>query len=98
MSGAGYVSGPQQCMLRVLDELGRHPCTYRSVAELAGALDASRDQVFRCLRNLEHAGWAEQAGTARWRLTPTITKISERVRLEIHKLHTHYLNQETSHD
>lgn len=88
-----YTSTSQQVLLRVIEALGATPLHPQSLALLGratGLTDASRDQVFRALKNLEQAGFAEQRGDG-WLLTPKVTQIAERTRLAIHALHHAYL-------
>lgn len=86
MSGpeAGYVSAPAQLLLRVIEELSLRPLEPSSAASIVENLgESSRDQVFRSLKNLEHAGWAEQTPAGLWRLTDRPTLMAERVRLAL---------------
>lgn len=92
-----YTSTSQQVLLRVIEALGGaplHPQSLRLLRQAPGLTDASRDQVFRALKNLEWAGFAEQRNDG-WLLTPKVTQIAERTRLAIHALHHTYL--EPSH-
>ena len=92
----GYRSSSQQVLLRVLDALAERPLNGLPLAEVVSRLgaSASRDQVYRALKNLELAGWAEMSGDA-WRLTPRLTRASERVRVAIGDLHRRYLEAES---
>ena len=92
-----YRSTSQQVLLRVLDALAERPFNGLPLADVVSRLgtSASRDQVYRALKNLELAGWAELSGDA-WRLTPHLTRASERVRVAIADLHRRYLEQEES--
>ena len=93
-----YRSTSQQVLLQVLDALVERPFNGLPLAEVVSRLgaSASRDQVYRALKNLELAGWAELAGDAAWRLTPHLTRASERVRVSIADLHRRYLEKEES--
>ena len=95
---AEYVSSSQQTLLRVIDVLARQPLRGMAMAEVFDLVNqhavVSRDQVFRALRNLELAGWAEQERAGDWRLTPKLTFISERCRLAISDLHRTYLGDQ----
>ena len=93
MSDETYISASQQVLLRVIEALGATPLQPQSLNLLrraTGLTDASRDQVFRALKNLEWAGFAERTPGG-WRLTPKVTQISERIRRAIHDLHHTYL-------
>lgn len=88
---ANYVSRGQQALLKVQRALALNPLEGRSVQAIADATEGvSRDQVFRALKNLEHAGNAEQ-GPAGWRPTPQAAFLAERVRLALADLHNLYL-------
>lgn len=88
-----YTSNSQQVLLRVIEALGAtplHPQSLQLLRQAPGLTDASRDQVFRALKNLEWAGFAEQRNDG-WLLTPKVTQIAERTRLAIHALHQRYM-------
>ena len=87
-----YRSANQQILLEVVEVLSRQPFEPTPLARLAKQVHASRDPVFRAVKNLELAGWAEQTPGGGWRLTPLITRISERTRLAIADLHRTYLS------
>lgn len=89
-----YRSSSQQVLLQVVDALAERPLNGLPLADVVTRLgrSASRDQVYRALKNLELAGWAEAAGEA-WRLTPRLTRASERVRVAIADLHRRYLEE-----
>ena len=87
-----YRSSSQQVLLQVLDALADRPLHGIPLAEVVTRLEhgASRDRVYRALKNLELAGWAEVSDGA-WRLTSHVTRASERVRVAIGDLHRRYL-------
>ena len=93
---AKYTSSSQQTLLSVVEVLACQPLRGMSLAEvLDGAKHSSsapsRDQIFRALKNLAEAGWAEQERSGDWRLTPKLAFVSERCRLAIGDLHRTYL-------
>ena len=94
MTGTDYTSTSQQTLMAVVDGLARHPLHARPVTELATDLHLPRAGVYRALRNLESADWAEQT-PAGWRLAPGICRISERFRRALADLHHHYLADTT---
>ncbi len=89
MSKPDYLSSSQQTLIKVATALSQDPLTPKAPAQLVTD-DLSRDQVFRALKNLEAAGWAEQVADA-WRISGRLTHISERVRVAIADVHHHYL-------
>ena len=90
VNGADYTSTSQQRLLSVLEYLAATPFTAFRVDEIAKELGESRNAVFRDLKNLELAGFAENHGSA-WRVSPKITRFSEAVRLTLADLHQKYL-------
>ncbi len=86
-----YTNTSQQTLLGVLEALAARPFDGETLARLVDRVAASRDQCFRAAKNLELAGWAEQAPGGAWRLTPRAAQLSERVRLAIADLHRSYL-------
>lgn len=95
-----YTSSGQQMLLRVIEALAVDPLTPAPVSRVletvngrgrAGAAAATRDQVFRALKNLALADWAGEVPDAGWRLTPRAVRISERFRLAIVDAHRTYL-------
>lgn len=85
-----YVSPASQALLAVVAALARRPLEPRTVASLAAQIGSPRDRVFRALRNLEEAEWAEPLPGG-WRLAPGIVRISERYRLALVDAHRRYL-------
>lgn len=85
-----YTNDSQQLVMRVLDALALHPLKPQSLKELMAHTGASRDQVFRAAWNLEAAGYVERSGND-YVLSPRITSIAERYRLEIARLSARYL-------
>ena len=91
-NNCAYTNKSQQTLIKVIDALAVLPLQGRTLGVLQASVDgASRDQVFRALKNLEAAGWAEQAGEF-WRVTPAITRLSEQVRIGISVIHHTYLH------
>ena len=86
-----YRSSSQQTLLAVLEALieGDEPFAGRELQLLIGERD--RTAVYRALKNLELAGWAEQAPGGVWRCTPRIGRLSERVRRALQDLGTAWL-------
>lgn len=87
---ADYLSEPQQVVLALIEALAASFPNARRVAELQGHTGYSRDQVYRGLKNLESAGWAECLD-AGWMLSSHATHLSDRVRLTLARLHHTYL-------
>jgi len=85
-----YTNDSQQLVTRVLDALALHPLQPQSLKALIEHTDASRDQVFRAAWNLEAAGYVEHSGND-YILSPRLTSIAERYRLEIASLAARYL-------
>ena len=96
MTGAGesngnaYLSTSQQRLLRVLGHLAAHPLESFTVSALAEALGESKNAIFRDLQNLQAAVWVESRDGS-WRISPTLTRFSERLRVDIAALHNTYL-------
>ena len=90
MSEDKYHSASQSLLLRVVARMAAAPLDQHTLAALVSDLGGSRDQVYRALRNLEAAGWAEQRDNG-WRLGAGITRISERVRVALADTHERYL-------
>lgn len=91
-----YESNGQQVLLAVVEALARNPLAPAPVSRLVEMVNgrgraATRDQVFRALRNLEIADWAAEIPESGWRLTPRAVQLSERFRLAIADLHRQYL-------
>ncbi|MDE2690195.1 MAG: hypothetical protein OXI49_06730 [Acidobacteriota bacterium] len=85
-----YISQASQVLLAVVAALGRQPLEPQTVASLSSQLGSSRDQVFRALKNMEAADWAERLQSG-WRLSPEIVRISERYRLALADAGHNYL-------
>ena len=88
-----YISASQQRLLAVLAALADRPLESFDPASLARATGASYNAVFRDLKNLEAAGWAEQC-LGGWRIAPKLTRFSEGLRLQIAALHHTYLGDQ----
>ena len=88
-----YTNDSQQRVFAAVEALSRRLFDGLTADELTELLDTPRDQVYRTLRNLGEAGWAEQGPGGRWRLTPKMTALAERVRIAIADLHRTYLGE-----
>ena len=86
-----YTNTSQQLLISITRELAHLPLEPRSIEDLMAATGASRDKVFRTLKNLEAGDWAVQLSGGGWRLAPNISRISERMRLAVANLHHQYL-------
>ena len=85
-----YANQSQQLLIKLTETLAVDPLRAQSPAQLIELTGASRDQIYRALKNLELGGWAE-ASTDGWRLSPRVTQFSERLRCAIAELHHLYL-------
>ena len=90
MTMTNYTNKSQQLLMQVIDILSDAPLRSASLADLVERTGAGRDQAFRAAKNLEIYGWAEMTVEG-WRLTPRLTQLSERVRLDIALIHHTYL-------
>ena len=83
----------QQRLIEVFEALLDEPLYGVGATELAGRVESSQPQVFRTLKNLELAGWAEQTpmGTT-WRVTRRATQAAERLRRTLADIHHQYLD------
>jgi len=87
---ADYTNDSQQNLLAILTFLGHSPLEAKTLAEVETFTGLSKDQAFRTLWNLEHAGWVEKSGQG-YRLAPRLTEFSERLRRDIAELADRYL-------
>lgn len=85
-----YTSQSQQLVLALVEHLAGQPLAGFAIGDLVAVTGKTRDQVFRALKNLEAAGWAEEYH-GQWALSPRITQLSDQVRLAIARLHERYL-------
>jgi DNA-binding IclR family transcriptional regulator len=90
---AQYLSDPVQVALGLQTALLAAWPQPRSIAELVQHTGASRDQVYRGLVNLEHAGCAEETTTG-WLIGERVTGAAERIRRQTVGLLTRYLPQD----
>ena len=90
-----YINQSQQLLVRVVETLSVDPLRGQSLARLVETTGASRDQIYRALKNLEQAGWAAPASDG-WRLAPRVTQLSERLRRAIADVHHTYLEEDTA--
>lgn len=77
-----YVNENQQTFMRVYEYLAEDVLEPKTAADIAQALDISRDQAFRACWNLADRGLAERAGGG-YRLSPRTVLIAERYRLAL---------------
>ena len=81
----------QQAVLQVIETLALSPFDGMAVPQLTRALPAlTRDQIYRAVANLQLAGWVEEVSGG-YRLSPTITTISQRVSLALSDLERRFL-------
>lgn len=78
-----YTNENQQTLMRVFEYLAQDILEPKASKEIAHALNISSDQAFRTLWNLVNFGWAEEANNGGYRLSPRMTSISDRLRLEL---------------
>jgi DNA-binding IclR family transcriptional regulator len=84
-----YLSDTSQALLAVQQGLiGAFPAP-STVAELAQHTGASRDQVYRSLRNLEHAGCAEETPRG-WMIGPQLAEATARMQRQTAQILAHY--------
>lgn len=86
-----YISSSQQGLLQLVEVLSRRLLQPTTITELVMATGQTRDRIFRTLRNLEEAGWAEKMGEG-WMLSPSLTRMSERLRAALAGIGQKYLN------
>ena len=91
-NGNAYLSTSQQRLLRVLNHLAERPLQSFSVNVLAEGLGEPYNAIFRDLRNLEFSGWVISRDGA-WGIAPRLTRLAERLRLDIAELHHTYLGE-----
>ena len=90
--GADYENKSQQHLMLVVETLAATPLAPQTTEEVhrnAGR-GISKDQVWRALQNLEAKGWAEKRGGG-WAVSPRLTRLSERLRIDIAQAHHAYL-------
>jgi len=89
---ASYLNSSQQCMAACVDALSRSLLIPQTLADLVAALqpDYNRDTVFRTLWNLEKCGWVVKLGGG-YLLSPDLTKLSDRLRLQLIEVGRAYL-------
>lgn len=85
MANGSYVNEAQQRLLQVVELLAGNEIDGISAADVARSMDKSSTAIFRDLKNLEAAGWAEQAENG-WRLTPYAAKILRKISDRINRL------------
>lgn len=81
MNGKGnaYSNDAQQRLLRLIDRLIGHEVSGINAIDLASMIDASQPTVYRDLKNLEEAGWAEQLPDGRWRICVNAARLLRRI-------------------
>lgn len=92
MSKESYENKSQRTLMAVVEALAATPLAPQTTEELHRQLSgrASNDQVWRTLQNLEAQGWTEKRGGG-WALSPRLTRLSERLRIDIAQAHHAYL-------
>jgi len=88
--GDRYVNAGQQRLLAVLEALAADPFDGADLETVRCAAHCSRDQAFRAVRNLVHAGWAEEAPRGGWRPTPRAACVADRIRTAFADMHRRY--------
>lgn len=93
MSGEGYENKSQRILMAVVETLAATPLAPQTTEELHRSAkgNISKDQVWRALQNLEAQGWAEKRGGG-WAVTPHLTRLSERLRIDLAQAHHKYLS------
>jgi len=89
-SSERYRNDTQQQLITLAHALARTWPEPAAIAVLAQETGLSRDQILRTLSNLQIGGWAER-GKGGWLLSPSLSQISERMRLSLAQLHLRYL-------
>ena len=90
MSG-DYENKSQRHLMVVVEALAATPLAPQTTEELHRQIKGvSKDQVWRALQNLEAQGWAEKRGGG-WAVSPRLTRLSERLRIDIAQAHHAYL-------
>ena len=79
MSGAQDVAS-QRTLVAVVEALSELPLRGMDAAAVRERTGISRDRAYRTLATLESCGWAVRTGVGGWRLTPRVTRVSERLR------------------
>lgn len=79
MANGSYVNEAQQRMLQVIEHLAGNELDGISAAEIARKMEKSSTAIFRDLKNLEAAGWAQKLDGAGWSLTPYAAKIMRKI-------------------
>lgn len=72
MKATNYVSTSQQRVLKTMKALFGHEEVGITTQELADKLETSSSRVFKDLKNLEEAGFAEQLPNKNWRISPAL--------------------------
>lgn len=70
-----YKCDAQQRLLKMVDEMVGYEVFGLSVKDLSDKVQSSNATVFRDLQNLQLAGWAEQFGDGKWRLSVNAAKM-----------------------
>lgn len=87
-----YTNSSQQCLMAVVDLLGKHLLSPLTISDVSAALDPpyQPDQVRRALWNLEARGWVEKLHSG-YVLSPSLTVLADRMRLQLIELNRKYL-------
>lgn len=79
-----YLNNGQQRLISVIKQLVGHELDGITAAELARELEEGTAAVFRDLKNLEAAGWAQKLEhSGGWRLTPGFAELLRTVQRNI---------------
>lgn len=95
---ADYTNASQQLAFAVVETLSRNllnPQPLTALVEALAPIEASRDQIFRALWNLQKAGWVQTCNEG-YLLAPELTRLSDRLRLRLVEIHRQYLESEIS--
>ena len=87
------LNASQARLMHTVEALAAQPIHGLPVTEVQARLGDSRDQIMRTLTTLEALGWAGQTPAGRWRLTPHLIQLSERLRQALADIHHHYLGE-----
>ena len=91
MSAETYENKSQRHLMVVVEALAATPLVPQTTEELHRKIKGvSKDQVWRTLQNLDAQGWAEKRGGG-WAVSPRLTRLSERLRIDIAQAHHSYL-------
>lgn len=93
MTESAYHNSSQNNLMAVTEALAATPIAPQTLEQLHAKLrrrGVSKDQVYRTLQNLEAHGWVEKRGGG-WAVSPNLSRLSERVRIDLGEIHHKYL-------